>query len=110
MIVPFSRCSGVRAGLERERHSLVDNWLRPIHQLSEKYKVELDAIGERECRAARLCELNVMEQVKNVARTGTVVNSWMRGDSLSIHGWIYDVADGLLRDLDVTVTAVQNDQ
>ena len=98
------RCSGVRAALEHERHGLVDNWLRPIHELREECKAELNAIAEPESRAARLCELNVIEQVKNVARTPTVAEAWTRGDPLSIHGWIYDVADGLLRDLNVTVT------
>jgi len=98
------RCSGVRAALEHERHGLVDSWLRPIHELREECKAELNAITEPESRAARLCELNVIEQVKNVARTATVADAWTRGDSISIHGWIYDVADGLLRDLNVTVT------
>jgi carbonic anhydrase len=81
----------------------VDNWLRPIHELRQECKAELNAIAQPESRAARLCELNVIEQVKNVARTATVADAWERGDSLSIHGWIYDVADGLLRDLNVTV-------
>ena len=104
------RCSGVHAALEHERHGLVDHWLRPIHELREECKAELNAIAEPESRAARLCELNVIEQVKNVARTGTAVNAWTRGDSLSIHGWIYDVADGLLRDLNVTVTGMRKDK
>ena len=104
------RCSGVRAALEHEQHRLVDDWLRPIHDLRERYKAELNSIGEPESRAARLCELNVIEQVKNVTRTGTVVDAWTRGHSLSIHGWIYDVADGLLRDLNVTVTGITNDE
>jgi carbonic anhydrase len=98
------RCSGVRAALESERHGLVDNWLRHIQDVREKYETELNAIAEPKNRAARLCELNVIEQAKNVARTDTVVNAWARGESLAIHGWIYDVADGLLRDLNVTLT------
>ena len=97
-------CNGVRAALESERHGLVDNWLRHIQDVREKYETELSEIAEPKNRAARLCELNVIEQAKNVARTDTVVNAWARGDSLAIHGWIYDVADGLLRDLRVTIT------
>ena len=97
-------CSGVRAALDRERHGLVDNWLRHIQDVREKYSDDLEKIDNGDARAARLCELNVIEQTKNVARTDTVVNAWARGDSLAIHGWIYDVADGLLRDLRVTLT------
>ena len=97
-------CSGVRAALDRERHGLVDNWLRHIQDVREKYSDDLEKIDKADARAARLCELNVIEQTKNVARTDTVVNAWARGDSLAIHGWIYDVADGLLRDLKVTIS------
>jgi carbonic anhydrase len=97
-------CSGVHAALESERHGLVDNWLRHIQDVREKYETELSTIAEPEDRGARLCELNVIEQAKNIARTDTVVNAWARGESLAIHGWIYDVADGLLHDLNVTLT------
>jgi carbonic anhydrase len=97
-------CSGVRAALDRERHGLVDNWLRHIQDVREKYSDDLEKTDNADARAARLCELNVIEQTKNVARTDTVVNAWARGDSLAIHGWIYDVADGLLRDLHVTLS------
>jgi len=97
-------CSGVQAALESERHGLDDNWLRHIQDVREKYESELSVIAEPKSRAKRLCELNVIEQAKNVARTDTVVNAWARGDALAIHGWIYDVADGLLRDLNVTQT------
>jgi carbonic anhydrase len=97
-------CSGVRAALESSRHGLVDNWLRHIQDVREKYEEELRGIAAPERRAARLCELNVIEQVRNVARTDTVVNAWARGSSLAVHGWIYDVTDGLLRELKVTLT------
>ncbi len=99
------RCSGVRAALESERHGLVDNWLRHVQDLRLKHEAELREISTADGRAARLCELNVMEQVRNIARTDPVVNAWERGQSLALHGWIYDVADGLLHDLNVTLTA-----
>ena len=97
------RCSGVRAALEGQRHGLVDNWLRHIQDVAEKHAAELSKIGDTDQRAARLCELNVVEQVANVARTDAVMNAWERGASLAVHGWIYDVTDGLLRDLNVTI-------
>ena len=97
-------CSGVRAALERERHGLVDNWLRHIQDVRDKYADELDQIGNADGRAARLCELNVINQVNHVARTHVVLDAWARGQPLAIHGWVYDVADGLLRDLKVTIS------
>ncbi|MEP6938064.1 MAG: carbonate dehydratase [Chthoniobacterales bacterium] len=96
-------CSGVRAALESERHGLVDNWLRHVQDLRVKHEAELKKMATADARAARLCELNVVEQVTNVARTDSVRNAWARGQLLTLHGWIYDVADGLLRDLKVTV-------
>ena len=99
------RCSGVKAALESERHGLVDNWLRHVQDLGVKHESELAKISAPDARAARLCELNVIEQVTNVARTDSVTNAWRREQALAVHGWIYDVADGLLRDLKVTVTA-----
>lgn len=97
------RCGGVRAALEQQRHGLVDNWLRHIQDIAEKHDAELNKVADTDQRAARLCELNVSEQVTNVARTDAVMNAWKRGAQLAVHGWIYDVADGLLRDLNVTI-------
>jgi carbonic anhydrase len=97
-------CSGVRAALERERHGLVDNWLRHIQDVREKYDAELGSLADARARAARLCELNVLEQVKNVARSDTALNAWARSRPLAVHGWIYDVANGLLQDLNVTIS------
>ncbi|HEY6206384.1 MAG TPA: carbonate dehydratase [Chthoniobacterales bacterium] len=96
-------CSGVRAALECERHGLVDNWLRHIQDVRDQHRTELNAIVAEQ-RAGRLCELNVIEQVSNVARTHVVLDAWARGQPLAIHGWVYDVADGLLRDLKVTIS------
>lgn len=96
-------CGGVKAALGQERHGLVDNWLRHIQDLQHRHAGELNRISGTEARARRLCELNVIEQVKNVSRADSVINAWERGQLLEIHGWIYDIADGLLRDLGVTI-------
>lgn len=99
-------CSGVRAALDDQRHGLVDNWLRHVHDVRLKHNEELGKISDDDARAARLCELNVIEQVENLQNTTTVVDAWARGQELAVHGWIYDVADGLLRDLHVTASAL----
>jgi carbonic anhydrase len=96
-------CGGVLAALRDEKLGLIDNWLRHIQDVAAKHRVELDTLpGERE-RLARLCELNVIEQVRNVGDTTVVRDAWRRGQAVAVHGWIYDVRDGLLRDLDVTL-------
>jgi carbonic anhydrase len=96
-------CGGVLAALRDEKLGLIDNWLRHIQDVAAKHRAELGALpGERE-RLARLCELNVTEQVRNVGDTTVVRDAWRRGQALAVHGWIYDVRDGLLRDLDVTL-------
>lgn len=91
-------CGGIHAALDREKHGLIDNWLRHVQDIQEKYGSELETL-ESSRRADRLCELNVMEQVRNVARTTVVQDAWARQQPLAIHGWIYDIKDGLLRDL-----------
>jgi carbonic anhydrase len=95
-------CGGVRAAIEHQQHGLVDDWLRHVQNVYAKHRSELDKIGDGETRSARLCELNVIEQVENVRRTTIVGDAWARGQALSIHGWIYDIANGLLRDLGTT--------
>jgi carbonic anhydrase len=92
-------CGGIGAALRRERHGLVDNWLGHVHDVIEKHAVRLEAQGGAERRLARLCELNVVEQVVNVSRTTVVQDAWKRGQPLTLHGWIYGIEDGLLRDL-----------
>jgi carbonic anhydrase len=94
-------CSGVRAALHQERHGLIDNWLRHIQDVRQKHLGALEALGE--AQEDRLCELNVMEQVANVCHTTIVRDAWERGQELQVHGWIYGLHDGLLRDLDTTV-------
>jgi len=96
-------CSGVLAALRDEKLGLIDNWLRHIQDVGAKHRAELDTLAGEGERLARLCELNVIEQVRNVGDTTVVRDAWRRGQTLAVHGWIYDVHDGLLRDLDVTL-------
>jgi carbonic anhydrase len=97
-------CSGVKAALRRNRIGLSDNWLRHVQDVSEKHGTQLSAIEDENDGTNRLCELNVIEQVHNVAQTTIAQDAWQRGQDLSVHGWIYGVHDGLLRDLGATVT------
>ncbi|HVE77946.1 MAG TPA: carbonate dehydratase [Gemmatimonadaceae bacterium] len=98
-------CGGVRAALEARPHGLIDNWLRHVEDVRHKYDGELPT-GDGDALADRLCELNVLEQVRNVCRTTIVQDAWTRGQRLAIHGWIYRLEDGLLRDLGLTVEAL----
>src|SRR5918996_1698808 len=98
-------CGGVLAALRDERLGLVDNWLRHVQDVRWKHSAELDALLSEAQRHQRLCELNVTEQVLNVSQTTVVREAWARGQALTLHGWIYDVADGLLRDLGICLTA-----
>ena len=98
-------CGGVLAALRDDRLGLVDNWLRHVQDVKLKHRIEIDRLkGEAE-RHRRLCELNVIEQVNNVSQTTVLREAWARGQELAIHGWIYDVGDGLLHDLGLTLTA-----
>ncbi len=94
-------CGGVVAALEGARHGLVDNWLRHVIDVAEKHHRELDTLAGR-ARTDRLCELNVVEQVANVAQTTIVEDAWARGQDLTVHGLVYGLEDGLLRDLGVS--------
>jgi carbonic anhydrase len=95
-------CGGVRAALRDDRLGLVDNWLRHVQDVLWKHQQELERIPTEEERHHRLCELNVIEQVVNVSQTTIVRDAWARGQQLEVHGWIYDLRDGLLRDLEVS--------
>ncbi|HEY3746144.1 MAG TPA: carbonate dehydratase [Gemmatimonadaceae bacterium] len=99
-------CGGVLAALRDDRLGLVDNWLRHAQDVRWKHQGQLDALGTETERHMRLCELNVIEQVVNVSQTTIVRDAWARGQSLAVHGWIYDIHDGLLRDLGISVTSV----
>ncbi len=100
-------CSGVRAALNRDRLGLIDNWLRHVQDVRNKHEAALAPLADDAARADRLCELNVIEQVANVCQTTIVRDAWQRGQPLAVHGWIYSLDDGLLRDLDVTVTGLR---
>jgi carbonic anhydrase len=97
-------CGGVRAALRDERLGLVDNWLRHVQDVRWKHKAELDRIPTEAGQHDRLCELNVIEQVTNVSQTTVVRDAWARQQPVAVHGWIYDLRDGLLRDLEVTIS------
>jgi carbonic anhydrase len=95
-------CSGVRAALGNERLGLADNWLRHLQDVRDKHSEEV--VGPGSLTHDRLCELNVIEQVLNVCFTTTARDAWARGQSVTVHGWIYGLDDGLLHDLKVTVS------
>src|SRR5690349_7629650 len=108
MVVGHYGCGGVSAAVDGKRRGLVDHWLHPIRELSRTHSQELEALPDMKARLNRLCELNVMRQVTNVASDVFVQEAWARGQTLAVHGWVYAIADGLIKDLDVTVTGPQN--
>ncbi len=99
-------CAAVRAVLRGDRLGLVDNWLRDIQEVRARHTAQLAALAEEE-QLDRLCELNVIEQVESVCDTTTVQHAWERGQPVAVHGWIYSVNDGLLRDLGLCVAGVR---
>jgi carbonic anhydrase len=101
-------CGGVKAALENARLGLIDNWLRHVQDVAEKYAEALSRAADDRERLRLLCELNAREQVLNVCRTTIVQAAWERGQELSVHGWIYGIEDGLLRDLGVCVTGPED--
>lgn len=105
LVVGHYGCGGVGAALECRRLGLSDNWLRHVQDVRLKHAPIIDAIQEPGMRLDRLCELNVIEQVVNVAQTTVVQEAWLRGQQLAIHGWIYALQDGLARDLQITIPA-----
>ena len=102
MVVGHYGCGGVNAALSGTRVGLADNWLRHIKDVASRHKPLLDAT-DAERRVSLLCELNVIEQVVNVAQTTGVQDAWARGQSLTLHGWVYGLSDGLIQDLHMTV-------
>ncbi|HEX6794487.1 MAG TPA: carbonate dehydratase [Casimicrobiaceae bacterium] len=103
-------CGGVQAALRGDRLGLSDNWLRHVQDVRHRHHDRMSDIADEARAANRLCELNVIEQVQNVCETTIARDAWERGQELSVHGWIYGLHDGLLRDLDVTVTAFAETQ
>ena len=96
-------CGGVKAAMSNLQFGLIDNWLRHVQDVFHEHEEELAKIEDENDRLDRLCELNVIEQVRNIGRTTIVQNAWQRGQELVVHGWIYGLQDGLLRDLGVSL-------
>jgi carbonic anhydrase len=105
LVVGHYGCGGVNAAVDGQRRGLVDHWLHPIREVEHDHRAELDALTGT-ARASRLCELNVIRQVRNVASDVFVQDAWARGQPLTVHGWVYSIADGLVTDLDVSVDSV----
>jgi carbonic anhydrase len=96
-------CGGVKAAAQNVQLGLIDNWLRHIRDVVQKYKSALDKIPDESKRLNKLCEFNVIEQAYNVCHTTIMQNAWQRGQDVVVHGWVYDVRDGILRDLNITI-------
>jgi len=107
MVVGHYGCSGVQAALEGARIGLADNWLRHIQDVRDRHRDILELIPEHG-RASALCELNVIEQVVNVAQTTVLKDAWARGQDVTLHGWVYGLHDGLLQDLHMTVNGTDD--
>lgn len=107
MVVGHYGCGGIRRVIQCERVGLADNWLRHVQDVREKHEGCLHLLPDDTARSARLCELNVIEQAANVCSTTIVQDAWARGQELTVHGWIYGLKDGLLRDLKMSASSVK---
>jgi carbonic anhydrase len=107
MVVGHYGCGGVKAALNKERVGLCDIWLRHVQDVHQKHLAAMDTLAP-EKRHDRLCELNVLEQVANVCQTYVVQDAWQRGQTLTIHSWVYGLKDGLVRDLGMTVSQAED--
>jgi len=105
IVVGHYGCGGIAAAVDGKRRGLIDHWLHPIREVADEHREELAAITDTHKRHDRLCELNVMRQVHNVSSDVFVLDAWARGQPLSVHGWVYSLATGLVNDLNVTVRA-----
>ena len=103
IVVGHYGCGGVRAAVDGKRRGLIDHWLHPIREAWHDHQAELAALTDDEARHNRLCELNVIRQVRNVASDVFVQEAWARGQELSVHGWVYALSNGLVKDLNVSV-------
>ncbi|TBW56622.1 carbonate dehydratase [Marinobacter halodurans] len=105
MVVGHYGCGGVKAALKDQGLGLINNWLRHIQDVRDQFKPVLQKLPSEQDQIDRLCELNAIEQVRHVCQTTIVQDAWARGQDLSVHAWVYDVADGLLRDLGLCITS-----
>ena len=103
-------CGGIKAAMDDKEHGLIDNWLRHIKDVYRYHQKELDLINDDKKKLHKLCEFNVIEQVSNICNTTIVQGAWKSGQKLAVHGWIYNLEDGLLRDLNVCVTGIKDYQ
>jgi carbonic anhydrase len=103
IVVGHYGCGGVRAALQKKRLGLIDNWLRHIQDVHSKHAQSIASLHDLSQKVDRLCEINVIEQVGNVCQTSIVLDAWERGQKLTIHGWVYGLQDGLIRDLGVSI-------
>ena len=106
MVVGHYGCGGVKAALANIRVGLADNWLRHIKDVRDRHSALIAAAPES-AREDVLCELNVIEQVMNVAQTTVMQDAWARGQKVSLHGWVYGLQDGLLQDLHITLNGLE---
>lgn len=104
LIVGHYGCGGVKAALENARLGLVDNWLRHIHDVKLKHRDLLRSISDEKARFNRLCELNAIEQARNLCQTTVIQDAWARGQPLTVHSWIYGLTDGIIHDLGYSVS------
>jgi len=107
LVVGHYGCGGVAAAVDGKRRGLIDHWLHPIREVHHDHKHELDALPDERARWDRLVELNVIRQVRNVASDVFVQDAWARGQELNVHGWVYSLANGLVTDLGVTVSSIE---
>jgi carbonic anhydrase len=107
LVVGHYGCGGVSAAVDGERRGLVDHWLHPIREVHHDHHHELEAIPEHRARMDRLCELNVIRQVRNVASDIFLQDAWARGQQICVHGWVYSLANGHVTDLDVSVSNLE---
>ena len=103
IVVGHYGCGGIAAAIDGARRGLVDHWLHPVRELYREHRAVLEAIGDQRARLDRLCELNVIRQVRNVAADLFVQEAWARGQEVQVHGWIYALGNGLITDLGVTI-------
>ncbi len=108
MVVGHYGCGGIKAALLNEGFGLIGDWLRHVQDVRDLHRPVLDALGDDQDRIDRLCELNVVEQVSHVCRSNIVQEAWNRGQPLTVHGFVYDVADGLLRDMGLSISREQD--
>lgn len=103
LVVGHYGCGGIKASLNDLRLGLVDNWLRHVQDVRDKHREQLATIDDEKAKVDRLCELNVVEQVVNIAQTTVMKDAWQRGQPVTVHGWCYGLQDGLVRDLDMSI-------